>query len=329
MAKCLVYETLNSVNEMTVKTSKDGLMTLSGVFGVCGVKNNNNRVYEKANYGKCVSILAEQIARDGGVPGELEHPQSMNITLENISHKITDIKIDENGVVTGTIQLLDTPKGQIAQKIVEGGLPLFVSSRAMGQVDKSGNVVLEHLATYDLVGSPGFSQARMHLNESQCFESITDNMCIISEKESNIEDMNNEEILEKLSALEARINDLESENQDLREQVENAPDFDLKALSEGIQKWIMEQYSPEIEKWIMNSAATQIRKDVMEHVAAGVQKWVMEQYSPEVEKWVLDQVAPEVEKWITENYSPEVEKWVLDQVAPGIQSWTEIGRAHV
>ena len=94
MAKnCLIYETLNGVKEMTVKKNGE-FMTLSGVFGVCGVRNNNQRVYETSNYSKMVTEMKQRIKEQGGIPGELEHPQNMNITLENISHKITDINID-------------------------------------------------------------------------------------------------------------------------------------------------------------------------------------------------------------------------------------------
>ena len=85
MAKnCLIYEALNDVKDMKVVEKKNGLMTLSGVFGVCGVRNNNQRVYEASNYSKMVTEMQERIKQDGGIPGELEHPQMMNITLENI-----------------------------------------------------------------------------------------------------------------------------------------------------------------------------------------------------------------------------------------------------
>lgn len=318
MSKCLVYETLGSVNEMQKVTTKEGLMTLSGTFGVCGVRNNNNRVYEKSNYGRCVETLKKQIKENGGIPGELEHPSGMNITLENVSHKITDISMDENGVVSGTIQLLNTPKGKIAQSIVEGGLPLFVSSRAMGQVDKEGNVQLENLATYDLVGSPGFSQAKMHLNESQSFEAITESLCIISENKETNKDMTNEELLEKFQALETKVNELENKNKELTEQVAG---FDLKTLSDGIQTWFVEQVAPEIEKWVINEAAGKINENITEKITDGIQKWVVEEYSPEIEKWITNEYSPSVEKWVCEQFAPEVQNWVCEQVAPGIQSW--------
>ena len=50
--KCLLYETLNNVQSMSVNESLENnkkVIRLSGVFGVCGVKNNNNRVYNKEN----------------------------------------------------------------------------------------------------------------------------------------------------------------------------------------------------------------------------------------------------------------------------------------
>ena len=332
MSKCLVYETLGSVNEMKRVTTEEGLMTLSGTFGVCGVKNNNNRIYEKTNYGKCVESLQKKIKENGGIPGELEHPEGMNITLENISHKITDIQMDENGVVSGTIQLLNTPKGKIAQSIVEGGLPLFVSSRAMGQVDKNGYVQLENLATYDLVGSPGFSQAKMHLNESQTFESITESLCIISENKGTNEDMTNEEILQKLTLLESRIEELEDKNEELQNELDearqNTQNIDLEKLADGIQKWVIEQYSPEIQKWVMNEAAEEIRQGVstpeqidVKKLADGIQKWVIEQYSPEIQKWVIEQYSPEVQNWVLEQFAPRIQKWIIEQYSPEVEAW--------
>lgn len=316
---------------MTVKEEGD-FMKLSGVFGVCGVRNNNHRVYETKNYKAMVDEMKKRIATEG-CPGELEHPITMNITLENISHKINSIDIDENGVVKGEITLLNTPKGKIAQEIVRGGLPLFISSRAQGNVDKDGNVALEMLKTYDLVGSPGFSQAKLHLNEGQICESIDDNCFIIEEEETKMQEpeektdskflrlnkINMEENTEKLSDKEMkelqealqRIEVLETELSELKEQKIKNENLDIKNLADGVENWIMTEYTQRISEGIENW--------VSKEVAPKIEKWIVEEYTPEIEKWVMEEYTPEIcngmEKWIVEEYSEGVDTWLRGQIS--------------
>lgn len=332
---CFIYETLNPVMEMK-RTTEGGLMTLSGVFGVCGVRNNNKRIYEKGNYAKCVHEMQQRIKENGGIPGELEHPQTMNITLENVSHKITSIDINEDGVVTGEIQLLNTPKGKIAQAIVEGGLPLFVSSRAMGNIDQQGHVTLEAISSFDLVGTPGFSQAKMHLNESQVCEALDDNTWVVMEKEQkdalentekeiNENKENMEDISAQIDLLEARITALEEENINLRDELDEAKEnkIDLQLLAEGIQKWVVEEYSAELQKWLTEELQPEIikesRKDFVETVSPKIQDWVTEEFAPEVEKWVVEQVAPGIQGWIVEHFAPQVENWLNEEYMGSIE----------
>ena len=323
---CLIYETLNGVSGMNVE-KKNGLMTLTGTFGVCGVRNNNKRVYETSNYAKMVAEMKKEIELNNGIPGELEHPQTMNITLENISHKIDDINIDENGLVTGTITLLNTPKGQIAQAIVEGGLPLFISSRATGQVDQaSGNVTLERIATYDLVGSPGFSQARLKLNENQIAESICESVYYVTDKEdinenNTIEDMEMKELLEKFEALENRVAELEEQNEELRSQVEESNSLDVKRLADSIQKWIVEEYSQTVQAWIMEEFAPANNESLIEEAVEASKEMFVNEMADKIQEWVVEEYSPVLQDYITEEFAPEVQNWCVESFAPGIQNW--------
>ena len=338
--KCLVYETLGNITAMKVKESLgNNEIRLSGVFGVCGIKNGNNRIYSKENYGQMVESLQKTIATEGCL-GELEHPNSMNINLNNVSHKIESVQMHEDGTITGTVVLLDTEKGRNAKAIVEAGVPLYISSRALGSIDESGNVTLTMLKTYDLVGTPGFSQASLHLDENQKFESLNESMCavILEGEDDNSDDSNKDkdkdkdktnmkDLKEAVDKLSEKVESLEAELHVAKESI-NEKDEQIQALTEqvsefkptnydAIESWIKEEFKPEFSKEMANG----VQKWVSEEFAPVVQNWVCEQFAPEVQKWVVEQYSPEVQKWIVENYSPEVQKWIVEQYSPEVQNW--------
>ena len=338
--KCLVYETLGNITAMKVKESlSNNEIRLSGVFGVCGIKNGNNRIYSKENYGQMVESLQKTIATEGCL-GELEHPNSMNINLNNVSHKIESVQMHEDGTITGTVVLLDTEKGRNAKAIVEAGVPLYISSRALGSIDESGNVTLTMLKTYDLVGTPGFSQASLHLDENQKFESLNESMCAVilegeddnnddpnKDKDKDKDKTNMKDLKEAVDKLSEKVESLEAELHVAKESI-NEKDEQIQALTEqvsefkptnydAIESWIKEEFKPEFSREMANG----VQKWVSEEFAPVVQNWVCEQFAPEVQKWVVEQYSPEVQKWIVENYSDELQKWIVEQYSPEVQKW--------
>lgn len=88
---------------------------------------------------------------------------SPKINLDKVSHLIVELKQDKNDFF-GKARLLDTPNGIIAQKIIEGGGKLGVSSRGMGTIrEERGVKVVQNdfrLATAaDIVADPSAPNA--------------------------------------------------------------------------------------------------------------------------------------------------------------------------
>jgi hypothetical protein len=354
--KCVVYETLNSLHDLQiVESANKNEVRLSGIFGVCGIKNQNNRIYDKGNYGKMVESLQKVIATEG-CPGELEHPNTMNITLENVSHKIESIEMNEDGTITGTILLLNTPKGKIAQALVEGGLPLYISSRGAGSIDESGHVTLSTIKTYDLVGTPGFSQAKLTLKENQKLECLNESLedgeksgalwAIINEDEdddllgNDDKKDSNDENQDLLDDDSKSSDDEENKDKDNNSDDDEKSEDDDKENNKDIDKEptmndLKNAIDTLTDKVTNLEAELHIAKESLEKNSVNydaIEKWIKEEWAPEHTLEIMESVnesideatqniANGVQKWVCEEFAPEVQTWVVEEFAPEVQNW--------
>lgn len=126
---------------------------LAGIFMQGGIKNRNNRMYPVSEISKAVQEAGRRLVEQKGIFGELDHPQTLNINLERISHVITDLRMEGNNAV-GRAQILETPMGKIARTLIESGVRLGVSSRGAGSVLETGMVEGFNFVTVDIVATP-------------------------------------------------------------------------------------------------------------------------------------------------------------------------------
>lgn len=142
--------------------SSGGLM-LSGLMQMAETKNGNGRVYPQAILEREVKNYA-QLVKEKRALGELDHPDSSVINLNNASHMVTKIWMEGNKCM-GTIRVLDTPSGKILRSLVESGVQLGISSRGMGSVKENNGVTLVEddfqLICFDMVSDPSTPGAFM------------------------------------------------------------------------------------------------------------------------------------------------------------------------
>lgn len=130
---------------------------LAGVFAQAACVNGNGRVYPLNELTSAVDDVKKRITEGYTVYGELNHPDNLQIDLNNVSHIITDMYMDGNNAI-GKAKILNTPKGQIVKAILDGGGRLGVSTRGSGNVVE-GKVSGFSLVTVDVVANPSAPDA--------------------------------------------------------------------------------------------------------------------------------------------------------------------------
>lgn len=160
--------------------SKDSY--LSGIFMQADIVNGNQRVYPLDEIKNAVDGVMKRVTEGYTVYGELNHPDNLQIDLNNVSHIITEMKMDGANAV-GKAKLLNTPKGQIVKAIIDGGGKLGVSSRGSGNVVE-GKVSSFSLVTVDIVATPSAPNAY----PAHVMEALMDNKKVMSLAETVVAD---------------------------------------------------------------------------------------------------------------------------------------------
>jgi hypothetical protein len=154
MKNQLLIEELSPTDCNIITESSQGKdCFLSGIFMQADMKNRNGRNYPLSEISRAVENAQTVIKEHNGIFGELDHPQTLTINLDRISHVITDIRMEGTNAV-GKAKILPTPMGDVARTLIESGVRCGVSSRGAGQVNSEGVVEGFNFVTVDIVATP-------------------------------------------------------------------------------------------------------------------------------------------------------------------------------
>ena len=149
--------------KLALQESEGGKMVARGEFARCDVPTQNGRTYPRGVYEREVRKLQESVTSRRAF-GELDHPDDGKTKLARVSHVITRLDIDKDGVVMGEAEILDTPNGRTLKAILDSGAEVGVSSRGFGstkQLPDGSSMVGEDfvLRSFDFVADPAMKTA--------------------------------------------------------------------------------------------------------------------------------------------------------------------------
>lgn len=159
----LITEVTETLSYLTEEKDGKKFMYIEGPFLQADIVNRNGRMYEGHIMEKEVNRYAENYINKNRAFGELGHPDTPSINLDRVSHIITSLRREGSDWI-GKAKILDTPMGNIARSLIEGGAQIGVSSRGMGSIKSINGVNMVqddfHLATAaDIVADPSAPNA--------------------------------------------------------------------------------------------------------------------------------------------------------------------------
>ena len=152
----------------------NGKLIVKGVLQRAEAKNQNGRIYPRETLMREAKKYLKDFVNENRAMGELDHPESSVVNLQNVSHNITEMHFEGDNLL-GTVEVVGTPSGNILKELFKAGIKLGISSRGMGSVEtvnEDGDQVVKvqpdfELIAFDFVSNPSTHGAFMYpMNES-------------------------------------------------------------------------------------------------------------------------------------------------------------------
>ena len=153
----------------------NGKLVVKGVLQRAEAKNQNGRVYPRDILVRESKKYDENFVKQNRALGELDHPDSSVVNLQNVSHNVKEMHFEGDNLV-GTVEILTTPSGNILRELFKNGIKLGISSRGLGSVEmvqeSNGDTFSKvgddfELIAFDFVSNPSTHGAFLHpMNES-------------------------------------------------------------------------------------------------------------------------------------------------------------------
>lgn len=145
---------------------------VKGPYIGCNMVNKNKRKYLIDDTRSEVQRYIDEMVKPGRAMGELNHPQSPDVDLKNACHLVTELYEDDN-IFYGKSKVLSTPTGQVLKCLINDGVKIGMSTRALGSLQESSDhsvVKNMHLIAVDAVADPSFPVAFVNgILESKTF----------------------------------------------------------------------------------------------------------------------------------------------------------------
>lgn len=125
------------LTEADLNNIKNGALIIAGKVQEAEILNHNNRIYRRETLIREVNNFQKLIDSRRAL-GELDHPDRPIIEFGSVSHLFTEMWWEGNKVFAKIQILKELAKGQVLKVMHDNQIPIGMSSRGLGSVEKVG-----------------------------------------------------------------------------------------------------------------------------------------------------------------------------------------------